>query len=871
MKLTLSLAAAWIAAGVAMAQTPAPETPGNEAQLRQQEKRDAKRKEKAKDGAPEAVATGTPAADPAAGAATPVSSPTAGLPDAGANRRELRGAGHGNKAQGMTATPAAETGSSPTPAVTPSDAAPDRGHGKNRLGAPQATPAASTATPVAGVATPHATPTPQATTPPAASPTSSAPAVPPGRIQGGPGRSARRGPEGLNSTSTPSGSATPASTETPAASAQTPFMPADVRGKQNQKHLRPTPITPGATPVATATETPSATPPPQSTAPVPSNHITPPAGTSLSTKVPSSTATPLGRRATPFVPKDLPETIKDRTGKGPDSPTPPANDATATPVASPTSTATPQAAGETKETPAATKAPVASPAVSPADGKPTPFVPADMPDNLKDKRPGRVKPTPASTATPAETSPTPNATPNATASPTASPSPATATTQGTPVAAKATPAGPAIDASTAPAGALTGAAAALFNRSGEKGKKRDAAKPKLTPFGAGKAEPNGAPGQPNATNVNVAVYNPPPAGSTPTPTPAPKRIKITNNNITNIVQHITLVPTPTPGPTPGATPVPTPPDVTPTPSAFHPEHNWRPYPGWKPAPDWKPPVGYVPPGGWTPPPGWQPPNEEWRQRVQHWGWRYIARRGWVVDVRWVPPTDFVVPPNWYYLPADSYQDYGFYNPGEVVVVPGRARPDLRVNINVSQPYMPPPPPPAIVEQEPPPPPREMPAAPIQQVAIQNVEEVAQVLTRTREPGANRYDGPVLVTGAIHFDYDDYSIKPESFPALDKIGEALTKPPLEEAIINVEGHTDSDGSDEYNQKLSERRAWSVKSYLVQKFGMDPNRLVVVGYGERAPIATNDTPEGKAQNRRVEFENVTDLYSSQVLETGAAPQQ
>jgi OOP family OmpA-OmpF porin len=141
-----------------------------------------------------------------------------------------------------------------------------------------------------------------------------------------------------------------------------------------------------------------------------------------------------------------------------------------------------------------------------------------------------------------------------------------------------------------------------------------------------------------------------------------------------------------------------------------------------------------------------------------------------------------------------------------------------------------------------------------------------VLSRPRQPNAGRYEGPVLVTGAIHFDYDDYSIKPESFPALDKIGEALTQPPLEEAIINVEGHTDSDGSDEYNQKLSERRAWSVKSYLVQKFGMDPNRLVIVGYGERAPLADNNSDQGKAQNRRVEFENVTDLYKSQVIETG-----
>jgi outer membrane protein OmpA-like peptidoglycan-associated protein len=69
-------------------------------------------------------------------------------------------------------------------------------------------------------------------------------------------------------------------------------------------------------------------------------------------------------------------------------------------------------------------------------------------------------------------------------------------------------------------------------------------------------------------------------------------------------------------------------------------------------------------------------------------------------------------------------------------------------------------------------------------------------------------------------------------------------------IRVEGHTDSDGSESYNKKLSQSRADSVRQFLVDA-GVDPSRLESVGYGESEPIDTNRTPEGKANNRRVEF--------------------
>jgi len=74
------------------------------------------------------------------------------------------------------------------------------------------------------------------------------------------------------------------------------------------------------------------------------------------------------------------------------------------------------------------------------------------------------------------------------------------------------------------------------------------------------------------------------------------------------------------------------------------------------------------------------------------------------------------------------------------------------------------------------------------------------------------------------------------------------------IVRVEGHTDSVGSDKYNQRLSERRAHAVVKYLIGK-GIESNRLQAAGFGESRPIAPNETPEGRAKNRRTEFHIVT----------------
>lgn len=102
---------------------------------------------------------------------------------------------------------------------------------------------------------------------------------------------------------------------------------------------------------------------------------------------------------------------------------------------------------------------------------------------------------------------------------------------------------------------------------------------------------------------------------------------------------------------------------------------------------------------------------------------------------------------------------------------------------------------------------------------------------------------------VFFAYDSDRILPQSYGLLDDVAAVIEKHPEIPKIL-VEGHTDADGSDSYNLDLSDRRAKSVMRYLIGA-GVDAARLEAKGYGEGVPIASNETEEGKAKNRRVEF--------------------
>lgn len=111
------------------------------------------------------------------------------------------------------------------------------------------------------------------------------------------------------------------------------------------------------------------------------------------------------------------------------------------------------------------------------------------------------------------------------------------------------------------------------------------------------------------------------------------------------------------------------------------------------------------------------------------------------------------------------------------------------------------------------------------------------------------DKKIVISGKVMFEYNQAIIRAESFGLLDGVATALKKHP-EIIRIRIEGHTDSDGDDNYNKQLSKKRAESVLNYLA-KAGIKESRLTATGFGEEMPIASNDTEDGKEKNRRVEF--------------------
>ncbi|HEY4221685.1 MAG TPA: OmpA family protein [Myxococcota bacterium] len=115
----------------------------------------------------------------------------------------------------------------------------------------------------------------------------------------------------------------------------------------------------------------------------------------------------------------------------------------------------------------------------------------------------------------------------------------------------------------------------------------------------------------------------------------------------------------------------------------------------------------------------------------------------------------------------------------------------------------------------------------------------------------RYHGtsaaPRVVLEGVYFDTGNAKLRPESMPRLDTVLEYMAH--KQSARIEISGHTDNVGEPKANKDLSQRRAQVCRDYLVSK-GIDTARIVVVGYGEERPIASNDTDDGRQKNRRIE---------------------
>ena len=131
----------------------------------------------------------------------------------------------------------------------------------------------------------------------------------------------------------------------------------------------------------------------------------------------------------------------------------------------------------------------------------------------------------------------------------------------------------------------------------------------------------------------------------------------------------------------------------------------------------------------------------------------------------------------------------------------------------------------------------------QQVAV--VEEVVVEEVAVAEPAE-----AVRVELDVKFDFDKAQVKQESYGDIKALADFMKQYPQTSTV--VEGHTDSVGSDVYNQGLSERRAGAVRDVLVNQYGVESSRVQAVGYGESRPVADNASADGRAINRRVEAE-------------------
>lgn len=101
---------------------------------------------------------------------------------------------------------------------------------------------------------------------------------------------------------------------------------------------------------------------------------------------------------------------------------------------------------------------------------------------------------------------------------------------------------------------------------------------------------------------------------------------------------------------------------------------------------------------------------------------------------------------------------------------------------------------------------------------------------------------------VLFDVDSSAIDSDGRYTLDEIASVLGE--YRKTAVVIQGHTDSTGSEEHNQSLSERRASSVRSYLASR-GVDPDRMAALGFGESAPVASNSSESGRQLNRRVDL--------------------
>lgn len=138
-----------------------------------------------------------------------------------------------------------------------------------------------------------------------------------------------------------------------------------------------------------------------------------------------------------------------------------------------------------------------------------------------------------------------------------------------------------------------------------------------------------------------------------------------------------------------------------------------------------------------------------------------------------------------------------------------------------------------------------------------------------QPRIQMVNETVTLDAATLFDFDKYNLRPKGKQVLDQLVQDLNQPGAHVQSLGIVGHTDSKGSDAYNQKLSERRANTVAQYLASA-GVPQDIMQVSGEGERHPVASNKTAAGRQQNRRVEVTVQGYIERQQQVAPGGQPQ-
>ncbi|GAB4321438.1 MAG: hypothetical protein Kow0074_12390 [Candidatus Zixiibacteriota bacterium] len=129
------------------------------------------------------------------------------------------------------------------------------------------------------------------------------------------------------------------------------------------------------------------------------------------------------------------------------------------------------------------------------------------------------------------------------------------------------------------------------------------------------------------------------------------------------------------------------------------------------------------------------------------------------------------------------------------------------------------------------------------------EELAEKANTTAEKALAccRKDYTVIMTEEIYFDFNKFNIRPDDYPALDRVAAKLKEDP--DLIAECKGHTDGVGATDYNIVLGQKRADAARMYLVNKHNISLGRISIRTFGKDAPVASNDTEEGRSKNRRV----------------------